>query len=423
MKILSFLCIQLLVLGDFKHGFFSGTKYNLKLSLSSTTSGDNDLNIYRSNRDSKNEDTPYQGNKKRSVDRANFIKYKNVQLNNLHSSRTSSVLVAYLEKLQVCNSISKNENVDKGTLNSTFAGADNFSARYSRFSNFISQEEVDSILLILKSECPTLSGKSFSHVCYLLGKLQFPPYSLPMISAPLIAYLKCCEQEIAGNVCPLHDLTSSDFISMLKGLARLKVSLTAFHSSLDSSNNSTAFEVPVLMHALQQAVDDAKFLDWTQLSDLMWALCSMRASWTRLPSATRQLLLGHLDHAAIKQSRSMSPYHLSSLLWSLAKIGVRWRDLPASTSGSLLCLRYLNAFAFTPTQASKLLWAIGSFAIPKGTLRNEVVELLLHQAAPTADARFDQEEVVAALSPSESQILVGLLRSGVESSALSSSRY
>lgn len=418
MRIFFFVYIHLFGISYLNQRFFRWTKYNVKQSLSSTSSGGNDLNTYHTKGSGNRNNKQYQRSTKRSVTRARFNKYKSIQLKNQNLSRSSSAIVDYLEqKLQICNSACSSS--DRLDWNHTYTGVNNLNTRHSRDSYSLSQEEVDYILLLLNSQCCALSGQSFSFVCNLLGKLPFPSSVLPIISAPLIYYLRCCRD--TGS---LYELSIFDLISMLKGLARLRVHLTAIYSTLDqSSNNATADEAPLLLQALKSALDGADLLDGSQLSDLMWALCSMRASWTQLSSATRQAFLRHLDAAPITQSSSISAYHLSSLQYSCAKMGMRWRDLPSSTAVSLLRLRYLNSFAFTPAQASKLLWAIGSFGVPKGELPREIVELLLHQAISLPDSGVHEEEFVGpALSQSESQALVGLLRSGAEWTALSSSR-
>jgi len=113
-------------------------------------------------------------------------------------------------------------------------------------------------------------------------------------------------------------------------------------------------------------------MDAYQLSDLLRALCSLRAKWTELSPELRTLLLQRSQHCL---SVPLTPQALSNIAWALARLGVRWPQLADS---ALLSRVALLPCTPTPQQASKLLWALGLLEPPPGLLPLRALESLLH---------------------------------------------
>lgn len=159
------------------------------------------------------------------------------------------------------------------------------------------------------------------------------------------------------------------------------------------------------------------------LGDVVWSMGTMRAVWTEISSDLRETIMDNFD-GLIGQ---MSAYSLSSNVWSLVKMGVTWSDFsPSSRTGlvqkleAMTCMIASDATMregssnkkkirqFTPSQAAKLVWAIGRLDTSSSSTRFPlyIMEALLLQAGGTKKSKMG-----AAVN--ENQALIGLAKSGV----------
>ena len=285
-----------------------------------------------------------------------------------------------------------------------------------------SSDDILSISRLLDEQCLDLDAHSFCRVSNYLGKLRLSTTSLPVIRAPLLKYLNQIASADSGRKRGLQYISVADLSLLLQGLARLKVD---FAATTEGQTGSPA--PPLLLLALERCLQAEETIDRTVLVDLVWGLCTTRLNWTALPPLLQRSLLRQLA-ASMQGGGSLSAYRLSSLLWSLAKMGLRWVDLPSSLTGSLVQIlrspgpqsSSSSAATCSPHQASKLLWAMGCLNVPKSALPYQLLESWLQLSLDRNGLVNIANVTTGALSVPEGQALTGLIRCGVEWTALSS---
>eukprot|EP00601_Ochromonadales_sp_CCMP2298_P000581 CAMPEP_0173171110 /NCGR_PEP_ID=MMETSP1141-20130122/1588_1 /TAXON_ID=483371 /ORGANISM="non described non described, Strain CCMP2298" /LENGTH=533 /DNA_ID=CAMNT_0014093033 /DNA_START=111 /DNA_END=1709 /DNA_ORIENTATION=- len=162
-----------------------------------------------------------------------------------------------------------------------------------------------------------------------------------------------CVPRVAGQ------MGAGDVSSLLVGLARMGVKWRDIQ------------RVGVLMDRVEVLIGKA---DETEIADIMWSLGTMGARWSEV--RWKEALLNSL----VLRIRKFSAYTLSSSLWSLAKVGVRWQDFDAAQKFQIMDQIAKVSTKVSPQNASKLLWALGSFGanfrhFPLGLLETLVLRV------------------------------------------------
>ena len=115
-----------------------------------------------------------------------------------------------------------------------------------------------------------------------------------------------------GDKCSAKGVTNSMY-----GLALM----SARWSKLSSS---------VRMALMNEIKSVASSLDETQLSNILWALGQLKASWLDLGCS--EALLSVLP----RRLRHMNEQHITTVVYSLGMLGVEWEKLPRGVSEGIL---------------------------------------------------------------------------------------
>jgi len=266
----------------------------------------------------------------------------------------------------------------------------------------LSHSEIAILTRLLQLHCSSLSPQAFCDLCHNLGRLRIDSSFLTAVNRPLLNYIhnrpllnqwERTNHQFVENKENKFYLSPQDINRMLQGLGYLNLEWSTlsrkiilfygskklsfnlpccieFNESAGSSSPLPAF----LHHCLldSPSSSSSSIMDAYQLSDLLRALCSLRAKWTELSPELRTLLLQRSQHCL---SVPLTPQALSNIAWALARLGVRWPQLADS---ALLSRVALLPCTPTPQQASKLLWALGLLEPPPGLLPLRALESLLH---------------------------------------------
>lgn len=154
---------------------------------------------------------------------------------------------------------------------------------------------------------------------------------------------------------------------------------------------ATLLEMELISAALQEASDKS----WPEA---VWALGQMDTRRSSLPADCSRLILIRLERTLHK----LSSYTLASTFWALARMGYRWDEDFSSSLQSLIIQRITAQLnIFTPQQASKIIWSLGSLGIKASRL--SILERLVQRVADI------KRSLMGTASPSN-MMLLGLAK-------------
>eukprot|EP01039_Chlorochromonas_danica_P004309 gene4309-4730_t len=174
-------------------------------------------------------------------------------------------------------------------------------------------------------------------------------------------------------------------------LLLLLISTAKLGVNWSSMMKATLLEMNLINTALREASDKT----WPEA---VWALGQMDARQSSLPADCSRSILIRLE----KTMHRLSSYTLASTFWALARMGYRWDEDFSSSLQSLVIQRIsVQLNIFTPQQASKIIWSLGSLGVKASRL--SILERLVQRVADI------KRSLMGTASPSN-MMLLGLAK-------------